>query len=481
MMWLPSVSAAAVRMGVQRATAGAHASRWLARSTTASRRPIRLATTEAVGADQAPPINADKPLASSFLRQMQTRGYLYQCSNIEALDELMSTTSIPVYLGFDATASSLHVGSLLQIMILRKLQQCGHKPVVLVGGGTTKVGDPSGRDSTRQMLTDEQIDENIRGITQVFEKFITFGDGPTDAILVNNDEWLNSLRYLPLLRDYGRHFTINRMLSFESVKQRLEREQPLTFLEFNYMILQAYDFVELWRRHGCRLQLGGSDQWGNIINGVELGRRVEDAELFGLTAPLLTTADGKKMGKSMGGAVWLNADLLSPYDYWQYWRNTADADVVRFLKLFTELSDERIDELAQLKGQAINEAKVVLADETTRMLHGGEVLDSIKETASQLFAQKSGGGGGGSLDDLPSVGISSSEVDEGVPVVDLFMKLEFAKSKSEVRRLIEGGGARLNDEKIEDAALVVTAEQFADGQVKVSSGKKKHGLVKIEG
>mmetsp|Transcript_16248 Transcript_16248/g.54643 ORF Transcript_16248/g.54643 Transcript_16248/m.54643 type:complete len:476 (+) Transcript_16248:1-1428(+) len=419
----------------------------------------------------------DAPLKSEFLSVMRARGYLYQCSNLEALDDLMASTCVPTYLGFDATANSLHVGSLLQIMILRRLQRTGHKPIVLVGGGTTKVGDPSGRDSSRQLLTDEQIQENIAGITKVFERFITFGDGPTDAVLVNNDDWLGSIEYLPFLRDYGRFFTINRMLTFESVKQRLDREQPLTFLEFNYMILQAYDFVELHRRHGCRLQLGGSDQWGNIVNGVELGRRVDGAELFAMTAPLLTTADGKKMGKSVSGAVWLNEDLLSPYDYWQFWRNTADADVVRFLKLFTELPDDRIAELAALEGQAINEAKKVLADQATSMLHGRECLAAIHETVEQLFGSKDGKQGV-DADTLPSVDVPAADLAGGVPVVDIFLRLGFAKSRSEVRRLIQGGGARLNDVKIDDPDRVVTAEDLVEGAAKVSSGKKKHGLVK---
>ncbi|KAG8460970.1 hypothetical protein KFE25_010721 [Diacronema lutheri] len=434
-------------------------------------------------ADTPAPVDASAAVNSEFLRVMQSRGYLYQCSNLAELDALMCKEIVPAYLGFDATASSLHVGSLLQIMILRHLQRCGHKPVVLVGGGTTKIGDPSGRDTTRQMLTDEQIDANIAGISKVFARFLTFGDGPTDAVLVNNDEWLGQLRLLPFLRDYGRYFTINRMLTFESVKQRLGREQPLTFLEFNYMIFQAYDFLELSRRYGCRLQMGGSDQWGNIISGVELGRRADDASLFAVTAPLITTADGKKMGKSLGGAVWLNEDLLPPYDYWQFWRNTDDADVVRFLRLFTELSDERIAELAQLEGAAINEAKVVLADEATRMLHGDGCLAAIRQTAAQLFTNGGGGGGVGSggadMGTLPTVAVSRAELDGGITVVELFLKLNFAKSKSEVRRLIAAGGARLNDEKVIDEALVVGSGAFADGQLKVSSGKKKHGLVKL--
>lgn len=421
-------------------------------------------------------VDASASVQSQFLRTMKSRGYLYQCSNLAELDKLMCEQVVPAYLGFDATASSLHVGSLLQIMILRHLQRSGHKPVVLVGGGTTKIGDPSGRDTTRMMLTDDKINENIAGISKVFARFLKFGDGPTDAVMVNNDEWLGQLRLLPFLRDYGRYFTINRMLTFDSVKQRLEREQPLTFLEFNYMIFQAYDFLELSRRYGCRLQMGGSDQWGNIVSGVELGRRADDVDLFALTAPLITTADGKKMGKSLGGAVWLNEDLLSPYDYWQYWRNTADADVVRFLRLFTELSDERIAQLALLQGQAVNEAKVVLADETTRMLHGEGCLPSIHQTAAQLYVA---GAAGGAMGDLPTIDVTSAELEGGIPIVDLFLRLDFAKSKSEVRRLIEAGGARLNDEKVDDPALLVARQAFVGGQAKLSSGKKKHGLVKV--
>lgn len=395
-----------------------------------------------------------------------------------ALDAALSQRTVVAYLGFDATASSLHVGSLLQIMLLRHFQKCGHKPIVLIGGGTTKVGDPSGKDASRQLLTEEKIQENMDGISSVFRKFLTFGDGPTDAIMVNNDEWLGSLNYLEFLREYGRHFTINRMLSFESVKQRLERESPLSFLEFNYMILQGYDFLELARRYKVELQFGGSDQWGNIINGVELARRCDSKTVFGLTAPLLTTSDGKKMGKTADGAVWLNEDLLSPFEYWQFWRNTDDADVGRFLKIFTELPQERIEELASLKGAAINEAKAVLADEATVMLHGPECLETIRETAEALFTSK--GGGAGDTAALPRVSVSAAELAEGVPVIDLFLKLEFGKSKSEVRRLVKGGGARLNGQKIEDEELVVNAETFAsESEIKLSSGKKKHGIIAL--
>jgi len=411
---------------------------------------------------------------SSFIKVMMERGFLHSCTNIEELDKQMEAGLVTAYLGFDATASSLHVGSLLQIMILRHLQKSGHKPIVLLGGGTTKVGDPTGKDASRKMLSDADIASNIKGIQQAFDKFITFGDADTDATLVNNDDWLSAVKYLEFLRDYGPMFTINRMLSFESVKLRLERENPLTFLEFNYMILQAYDFLELNRRFKCTLQLGGSDQWGNMVNGVELCRRADQQQVFALTAPLITTADGKKMGKSEGGAIWLNSDLLSPYDYWQFWRNTDDRDVVRFLKLFTELPLERIAELGQLQGAEVNEAKKVLADEATRMLHGADVLPSIHETAASLFAGK-----GGALDDLPKILLSQDEATEGVGVIDLYMKLGFASSKTECRKLIQSGAAKRNDEKISDINLRLSAEDLAE-PVKLSMGKKKHGLVALE-
>jgi len=428
------------------------------------------------------PTDITAPLKSEFLQEMQWRGFIHQATNIEGLDEALVSRSVTAYLGFDATASSLHVGSLLQIMLLRHYQRCGHKPVVLVGGGTTKVGDPSGKDASRVLMTQEKIDENIAGISQVFEKFITFGDGPTDALMVNNDDWLSGIEYLSFLREYGRYFTINRMLSFESVKQRLARESPLSFLEFNYMILQAYDFLELHRRHKAELQFGGSDQWGNIINGVELARKADGASLFGCTAPLLTTSDGKKMGKTADGAVWLNADLLTPFAYWQFWRNTDDADVGRFLRIFTELPRAEIEALDALKGAEINQAKKVLADEATRMLHGAAVLDDIHATAESLFASGGGGGGGGSTEALPRVQLSGAEAGEGVTLIDLFLRLEFAKSKSEVRRLVKGGGARLNGEKVEDAELMVSAATFEGGakELKLSAGKKKHGIVVME-
>jgi len=433
-----------------------------------------------VDAEVVGDVPSDSPLQSEFLRTLKWRGFLQQATNMDELDKKLSEGTVVAYLGFDATASSLHVGSLLQIMLLRHFQRCGHKPIVLVGGGTTKVGDPSGKDASRQMLTEEKIGENIQGIVNVFKKFLTFGDGPSDALLVNNDDWLSDLQYLDFLREYGRHFSINRMLTFESVKQRLERESPLSFLEFNYMILQAYDFLELSRRHEVSLQFGGSDQWGNIINGVELGRRVDGKSLYGLTAPLLATADGKKMGKTADGAVWLNEDMLSPFEYWQFWRNTADADVGRFLRIFTELPQEEIEKLESLPGAAINEAKAKLADEATAMLHGAECLEDIRATAKTLFAA---GGGKAAADTsaLPRVQLTSAELEgEGVPVIDLFLRLEFGKSKGEVRRLVDGGGARFNDVKIEDAKMVVTADSFEGGsEIKLSAGKKKHGMVEM--
>src|SRR5215213_4134006 len=337
---------------------------------------------------------------SDLLKLLDQRGYIHQVTDAAALDDLAAKKVVTGYIGFDATAPSLHVGSLLVIMLLRRMQQAGHKPIVLMGGGTTKVGDPSGKDESRKLLTSEEIDANIAGIRRVFERFLTFGDGPTDAMMVNNDDWLSGLEYIPFLREVGRHFTINRMLTFDSVKLRLDREQPLTFLEFNYMILQAYDFLELSRRSGCRAQLGGSDQWGNIVNGIELARRIDGTELFGVTTPLITTADGAKMGKTAQGAVWLNADQLSPYDYWQFWRNTADGDVGRFLKLFTDLSLEDIGKLESLPGAKINEAKIVLATEATAMLHGREAAQAAADTARETFE-------GGAGEDLPTVTVPS--------------------------------------------------------------------------
>lgn len=421
-------------------------------------------------------------LQSPFLQTLRDRGFLHQCTNIVDLDEKLSSgTPQAAYLGFDATADSLHVGSLLQIMILRHLQKSGHRPVVLVGGGTSKVGDPTGKDESRVMLTEDDIDRNIAGISKVFAKFLTFGDQePSDAIMVNNDDWLSQLKYLEFLREYGTHFTINRMMAFESVKQRLDREAPFSFLEFNYMILQAYDFLELYRRYDTILQLGGSDQWGNMVSGTELGRRVESAQLFALTAPLITTSDGKKMGKTANGAVWLNADKLSEYDYWQFWRNTDDADVIRFLKLFTELPLEEIDVLAKLKGADINQAKIVLADEATALLHGKECLPAIHKTVKTMFA-----GAGSSTDSLPRAFVSKADVidGDGVKFLDLFVELKLASSKKEARRLIEGGGARIGDsEKITDVNAMLNAFYFVDGvkEITLRAGKKRAGVVELQ-
>ncbi|EWY37698.1 tyrosyl-tRNA synthetase [Skermanella stibiiresistens SB22] len=412
-------------------------------------------------------------LRSEFLRILSTRGFIHQCTDLEGLDKLAAEGIVTAYIGFDCTADSLHVGHLVSIMMLRWLQRCGHKPIVLMGGGTTKIGDPTGRDDTRKMLTDEQIAANMAGIKRVFGQFLTFGDGPTDAVMVNNADWLEKLGYITFLRDMGVHFTVNRMLTFDSVKLRLEREQPMTFLEFNYMILQAYDFLELHRRVGCRLQMGGSDQWGNIVNGVELGRRVDQASLFGLTTPLMTTASGVKMGKSLGGAVWLNADRLSPYDYWQFWRNTEDADVGRFLRLFTELPLEEIAEIERLEGAAINEAKKRLAFEQTKLAHGEAAALEAAETARRTFEQ------GGLAEGLPTIEIARADLEAGVTVVDLLIRAELAASKGEARRLIKGGGARLNDAVVvEDTQAAGVSDLNADGVLKLSSGKKKHVLVK---
>jgi tyrosyl-tRNA synthetase len=407
---------------------------------------------------------------------MRDRGYFHQCTGLVELDEKLCESTQSAYLGFDATAESLHVGSLLQIMILRHLQQNGHRPVVLVGGGTSKVGDPTGKDESRIMLTEDIIEKNIAGISKVFQKFLTFGDGKTDAVMVNNNDWLNEIKYLDFLRDYGTHFTINRMLSFESVKQRLAREAPFSFLEFNYMILQAYDFLELYRKHGTILQLGGSDQWGNMVSGTELGRRVAGAQLFALTAPLITTSDGKKMGKTAGGAVWLNADKLSEYDYWQFWRNTADDDVIRFLKLFTELPLDKIEEMARLEGADINQAKVVLADEATALLHGRDCLPSIHETISSMFK-----GSGTSTESLPRVFVTAKDLQEGRGVLDLLLELELVASKKEGRRLIQGGGAKVGEEKLTDENMVLTAVTFGDSnEIILRAGKKRAGVVELQ-
>jgi len=408
---------------------------------------------------------------------MRDRGFLHQCTDIEALDELFLSETVSAYLGFDATADSLHVGSLLQIMILRHLQKSGHRPVVLIGGGTSKVGDPTGKDESRVLLTDEIVQKNTDGISKVFEKFITFDEDREDgAVMVNNDEWLASLKYLQFLRDYGTQFTVNRMLSFESVKQRLAREAPLSFLEFNYMILQSYDFLELNRRYGVRLQMGGSDQWGNIISGVELGRKVDQVQLFGLTAPLITTSDGKKMGKTAGGAVWLNADKLSQYDYWQFWRNTADQDVIRFLKLFTELPLPQIAQFELLKGADINKAKVILADEATAMLHGRDALPKIHQTIQTMFT-----GNGQSTHSLPRIFVSKQDLQKGLSYLNLFLDLGLASSKKDARRLISGGGAKVENQKIDDENGVLTLDAFGQkNEITLRAGKKRAGVVEVQ-
>ena len=397
------------------------------------------------------------------MRLLDERGYIHQVTDAAAFDALAAKEPVGAYIGFDATAPSLHVGSLVQIMMLRRLQQAGHKPIVLMGGGTTKVGDPSGKDESRQLLSNEKIDANIAGIRRVFERFLTFGDGPTDAIMVNNADWLDRLEYIQFLREVGRHFTINRMLTFDSVRLRLDREQPLTFLEFNYMILQAYDFLELSRRVGCRAQFGGSDQWGNIVNGIELARRIEGTELFGVTTPLITTADGAKMGKTALGAIWLDDQLLSPYDYWQFWRNTQDADVGRFLKLFTDLSMEDIGKLESLSGADINEAKIVLATEATTMLHGREAAEAAARTAADTF------GAGGAGEDLPTLSLG-----DGMNIAHALTALGFTPSNKEAKRKIAEGAVRLDDVAVNDSALIVTPR---DEPLKLSLGKKRHALL----
>jgi tyrosyl-tRNA synthetase len=409
---------------------------------------------------------------SDFMRVMIERGYLADCTDYQALDEAFLKGVVPGYIGFDATAKSLHVGSLIQIMMLRWLQKCGGKPIVLMGGGTTKIGDPSFRAEERPLLTDAQIGENIAGIKRAFSPYVAFGDGPNDAVMVNNAEWLDALNYIGFLRDIGRHFSVNRMLSFESVKSRLDREQSLSFLEFNYMILQAYDYLELHRRYGCLLQMGGSDQWGNIVNGVDLTRRIVNGEVFGLTSPLLTTSDGKKMGKSQNGAVWLNGDLLSPYEFWQFWRNTTDADVGRFLKLYTELPVEECDRLGKLAGSEINAAKIVLANAVTTLLHGAEAAAAAEATAREVFEK------GGIGEDLPTVALSVDEVADGVGIVQLFVRAGLAASGKDAKRLIAEGGARVNDEIVTDAGLRYGAGDLAE-PMKLTAGKKRHALVVI--
>ena len=410
---------------------------------------------------------------SEFLRALSQRGFIHQVSDNEALDEAALTKIITGYIGFDATAASLHAGSLVQIMLLRWLQKTGHKPIALMGGGTTRIGDPSFRDDARPILTDEKIDENLAGIKQVFTKFLNFGDGPSDAVMVNNRDWLDGLQYIDFLRDYGRHFSVNRMLSFDSVKIRLEREQNLSFLEFNYMILQAYDFLELNRRYGCVLQMGGSDQWGNIVNGIDLTRRVLDNEIFGLTTPLLTTSDGRKMGKSQGGAIWLNGDMLSPYEFWQFWRNTTDADTGRFLKLFTEVPVEECERLGALEGSEINAAKIILANEVTTLLHGAEAAAAAEATAREVFEK------GGMGDDLPTLELSAQEIGDGISIVQLFVRSGLVGTGKEAKRLFADNGAKVNDADHKDAGLLITAADLAT-PLKLSAGKKRHALVTLK-
>lgn len=414
----------------------------------------------------------DTAFKSDFLRTLQDRGYIHQITHPAELDEAAATGIVTAYIGFDATAPSLHVGSLIQIMMLRRLQQAGHRPIVLMGGGTTKVGDPTGKDASRPQLTDETIRANIASIKTVFERFLTFGDGPSDAIMVDNDAWLSGYGYVQFLRDYGTHFTVNRMLAFDSVKLRLEREQPMTFLEFNYMLMQSVDFLELNRAQGCTLQMGGSDQWGNITSGVDLVRRVDQKAAFGLTTPLLTTASGGKMGKTAQGAVWLNAEQLSPYDYWQFWRNVDDADVGKFLRLFTDLPLDEIARLETLEGAGINDAKKALADAATTMLHGADAAATARGAAESAFEK-------GQLSaDLPTVELPSGEV-IGAMLAAVATKAGLTASNGEARRLAQGGGLRLNDEAIADGARLIEASDVnADGVLKLAAGKKKIVLVK---
>ena len=409
---------------------------------------------------------------SEFMAVMMQRGFLADCTDYQGLDEALSAGVTSAYIGFDATAKSLHVGSLIQIMMLRWLQKTGHKPITLMGGGTTKVGDPSFRADERPLLTDMQIDNNIDGIKRVFENYISYDDSPTGALMLNNSEWLDSLNYLEFLRDIGRHFSVNRMLSFESVKSRIDREQSLSFLEFNYMILQAYDFLELNRRYGCLFQMGGSDQWGNIINGIDLTRRVLNHETYGLTSQLLTTSDGKKMGKSMNGAIWLNAEMVSPYEFWQFWRNTTDTDTGRFLKLYTELPIEECDRLGALLGSDINTAKIILANEVTTLLHGNAAAEAAEATARAVFEK------GGVGDDLPTLTLTTTDVGDGISIVQLLVKSGLANTGKEAKRLIAEDGAKLNDSPLKDAGLMLQISDF-DRPVKLSKGKKRHTLVQI--
>jgi len=410
---------------------------------------------------------------SEFLHEISTRGLVADCTDLQALDDRLYSGTVTGYIGFDLTATSLHIGNLVQIMLLRWLQRTGHRPITLMGGGTTKVGDPSGKDEMRKMLTHTQIDAHATSIRNVFSKYITYGDSPTDSPLVNNAEWLDKLGYVDFLRDIGKHFTINRMLAFESVKSRLDREQALSFIEFNYMLLQAYDYLELHRRYGCILQMGGSDQWGNIVSGADLIRRVDAAEAYGLTTPLVTRSDGKKMGKSVDGAVWLNQDAMAPYGFWQWWRNVDDADVAKFMKMFTEVPVEECDRLGALSGAEINEAKVRLANEVTTLCHGAEAARTAEATARDVF-EKGGVGG-----DLPTVTVSAEELGDGISVVQLIVRAGLAKSGKEAKRLIADNGARMDDQPLTDAGMMLDACALSS-PVKLSAGKKRHALVTLQ-
>jgi tyrosyl-tRNA synthetase len=412
---------------------------------------------------------------SAFLTAATARGFIHQCTDLAALDSRLAAGPVTAYVGYDCTADSLHIGNLLSIMLLRLFQQTGNQPIVLMGGGTTRIGDPSGKDEARRLLDDTEIAHNMAGIRKVFANFLQFGAGPSDAVMVNNADWLDELRYIPFLRDVGRHFSVNRMLTQDSVRLRLDRDQPLSFLEFNYLILQAYDFTELARRYGCELQMGGSDQWGNIVAGVELGRRSDGRALFGLTTPLVTTASGAKMGKSAQGAVWLNAERLSAYDYWQFWRNTEDADIGRFLRLFTELPLPEIAKLEQLAGSEINEAKKVLATEATALAHGRDAAEAAAETARSVFEAGAVGG------ELPQIAVPRGKLAGGIPAFELFALAGLAASNSEARRLIKGGGARINDAIVAvEMQPVSLADLDPQGQIKLSAGRKRHTLVRPE-
>lgn len=415
-------------------------------------------------------------MKSEFLKVLKERGFIHQATDVEALDAQLSEKIASGYIGFDATATSLHVGGLVQIMMLRWLQKTGHRPLVLMGGGTSKIGDPSFKDTARMLIDEETIQANINGIQKVFAKYLSFGNGPTDAIMLNNNEWLSNINYLDFLRDYGRHFSVNRMLSFDSVKLRLDREQSLSFLEFNYMILQAYDFAELYKRYECVLQMGGSDQWGNIINGVELTRRVHSKEVFGLTSPLITNSSGTKMGKTVNGAVWLNSDKLPAYDFWQFWRNTEDADVGRYLRLFTELPLDEIAKLEQLQGAEINHAKKVLADEATTLAHGASVLPEIHATIAQIFEKQEEG----DITSLPSIEITAAELNESMPIIEALCRLSFAPSRTEARRSIQGNAVKVNDINITDLNGTLSLKDVNhERYIKISVGKKRHGIIRV--